>query len=156
EREGALIAGVVYNPITDEMFVAEKGKGAFVNEQRIRVAARRELVDALIACGLPHPNRSDLGLNAREIAAMQPKVGGLREFGAAALDLAFVAAGRLDAYWERNISPWDIAAGLLLVREAGGFVTDIDGGEAMFDKRHVVAGNETIQRDLQTLLKAAS
>src|SRR5690348_6831295 len=126
EREGALFAGVVYNPVTDEMFVAEKGKGAFLNEHRIRVAARRELADALVGCGLPHPNRSDLALNAREIAAMQSKVGGVREFGAAALDLAFVAAGRFDAYWERDLSAWDVAAGIVLVREAGGYLSDLD------------------------------
>jgi myo-inositol-1(or 4)-monophosphatase len=155
EREGALIAGVVYNPITDEMFIAEKGKGAFVNEQRIRVAARRELTDALIACGLPHPNRGDLKLNAREIAAMQPKAGGLREFGAAALDLAFVAAGRLDAYWERDLSAWDLAAGIVLVREAGGFVSDLDGGDSMLAKGHIVAGNESMQREALRVLKAA-
>jgi myo-inositol-1(or 4)-monophosphatase len=155
EREGALIAGVVYNPVTDEMFVAEKGKGAFVNEHRIRVAARRELKDALVACGLPHPNRSDLALNGREIAAMQAKTGGLREYGAAALDLAFVAAGRFDAYWERDLSAWDVAAGIVLVREAGGFVSDLDGADSMLDKGHIVAGNEFTQHEALTILKAA-
>ena len=155
EREGTLMAGVVYNPVTDEMFVAERGKGAFVNEQRIRVAARRELKDALVACGLPHPNRGDLALNAREVAAMQPSVGGLREFGAAALDLAFVAAGRFDAYWERDLSAWDMAAGTVLVREAGGYVSDLDGGDSMLAKGHIIAGNETLQRETLRLLKAA-
>jgi myo-inositol-1(or 4)-monophosphatase len=155
QRDDALVAGVVYNPVTDEMFVAEKGKGAFVNEHRIRVAARRELKDALVACGLPHPNRSDLALNGREIAAMQAKTGGLREYGAAALDLAFVAAGRFDAYWERDLSSWDVAAGIVLVREAGGFVSDLDGGDSMLDKGHIVAGNEFTQREALTILKAA-
>src|SRR6185503_10442330 len=120
----------------DDLFTAERGKGAFLNDQRLRVAARRRLADAVIGCGLPHLGRGDLALGARELAAVQPTVAGLRRFGAAALDLAWIAAGRLDAYWERNISPWDIAAGLLMVREAGGFVSDLDGGEAMFDKRH--------------------
>ena len=110
----------------------------------------------MIACGLPHLGRGDLDLGLRELGAVQDKVAGLRRFGAAALDLAFVAAGRLDGYWERNISPWDIAAGLILVREAGGFVTDLDGGDAMNTKKHIVAGNETIHRELQTLLKPAS
>ena len=155
EREGVLVAGVVYNPVSDEMFVAERGKGAFVNDQRIRVAARRELKDALVGCGLPHPNRSDLALNAREIAAMQPKVGGLREFGAAALDLAFVAAGRLDAYWERDLSAWDVAAGTVLLREAGGFVTDLDGGDSILAKGHIVAGNEFTHSETLRVLKAA-
>ena len=109
----------------------------------------------MIACGLPHLGRGDLELGLRELGAVQDKVAGLRRFGAAALDLAFVAAGRLDGYWERNISPWDMAAGILMVREAGGFVTDIDGGDAMFAKRHIVAGNETMQRELLALLKAA-
>ena len=86
---------------------------------------------------------------------MQDRVAGLRRFGAAALDLAYVAAGRLDAYWEQNVSPWDMAAGIVLVREAGGYATDIDGGDAMFDKRNIVVGNETVHRELQKILKAA-
>jgi myo-inositol-1(or 4)-monophosphatase len=147
---------VIYNPITDELYTAERGKGAFLNDRRLRVAARKRLADSVIACGLPHLGRGDLDLGLRELGAVQDKVAGLRRFGAAALDLAFVAAGRLDGYWERNISPWDIAAGLLLVREAGGFITDIDGNnDGMFDKKNIVAGNETIHRELQTLLKAA-
>ena len=118
------------------------------------MAARKRLADSVIACGLPHLGRGDLDLGLRELGAVQDKVAGLRRFGAAALDMAFVAAGRLDGYWERNISPWDIAAGIILVREAGGFVTDIDGGDGMFTKKHVVAGNETIQRELQTLAES--
>ncbi len=155
ERSGAIVAGVIYNPITDEMYVAERGKGAFLNDRRMRVASRKLLADSVIACGLPHLGRGDLDLGLRELGAIQDKVAGLRRFGAAALDMAFVAAGRLDGYWERNISPWDIAAGIIILREAGGFVTDIDGGDGMFTKRHIVAGNETIQRVLQRLLKTA-
>jgi myo-inositol-1(or 4)-monophosphatase len=120
------------------------------------VAARKLLADAVVACGLPHQGRGDLALGRREIAAVQDKVAGLRRFGAASLDLAFVAAGRFDAYWERDLSPWDMAAGLLFVREAGGFVTDLDGGDAMFAKGHIVAGNEPMHGQLQALLKAAS
>src|SRR5215467_9472419 len=141
EREGAIVAGLVYNPINDELFTAERGKGAFLNNQRLRVAARRRLADAVVACGLPHLGRGDLALGMREVAAVQGKVAGLRRFGAASLDLAWVAAGRVDAYWERNLSPWDIAAGLILVREAGGFASDLDGGEDLFDKREILAGN---------------
>ena len=155
ERDRTIVAAVIYNPITDELFTAERGKGAFLNDRRLRVAARKLLADAVIACGLPHLGRGDLELGQRELAAIQPKVAGLRRFGAAALDLAFVAAGRLDGYWERNLSPWDMAAGLLLVREAGGFVTAIEGGDAMFTQRNIVAGNETIHGQLQTLLQAA-
>ena len=156
ERESTIVAGVIYNPANDELYTAERGKGAFLNDQRLRVAGRQRLVDAVVACALPHHGRGDLALFRQEFAAVQDKVAGLRRFGAAALDLAWVAAGRLDAYWERNISPWDMAAGLLMVREAGGFVSDIDGGDTMLDKGHIVAGNETMHRELLRLLKAAS
>jgi myo-inositol-1(or 4)-monophosphatase len=155
EREGALIAGVIYNPANDELYTAERGKGAFLNDKRLRVAARKLMGEAVIACGLPHQGRGDLALGRKEIAAVQEKVAGLRRFGAASLDLAFVAAGRFDAYWERDLSPWDMAAGIVLLREAGGFVTDLDGGQAMFAKGHIVAGNETMHSQLQAMLKAA-
>jgi myo-inositol-1(or 4)-monophosphatase len=156
EREETIVAGVVYNPVTDELFIAERGKGAFLNDQRLRVAARQRLAEAVVACGLPHAGRGDLALFRDEFAVVQEKVAGLRRFGAAALDLAWVAAGRLDGYWERNLSPWDMAAGLLIVREAGGFVTDLDGGDAMLAKGHIIAGNEAMHRDLLRLLKAAA
>ena len=155
EREGTVIAGLIYNPANDEMFIAEKGKGAFMNEQRIRVAGRKRLADSVIACGLPHIGRGNLALARQETGAMQEHVAGLRRFGAAALDLAWVAAGRLDGYWERDIKPWDIAAGLILVREAGGFVSDCDGGDDMFAKSHVVAGNDAIHKELLRVLKGA-
>ena len=155
EREGTIVAGLVYNPANEELFIAERGKGAFLNDQRLRVAARKRLADAVIACGLPHLGRGDLALSRREIAAVQETVAGLRRFGAAALDLAWVAAGRFDGYWERNLSPWDMAAGLILVREAGGFVTDLEGGEAPFLTGDVVAGNETIHRELLRAAQAS-
>jgi myo-inositol-1(or 4)-monophosphatase len=153
EREGTMIAGLVYNPVSDEMFVAERGKGAFLNEQRIRVAGRRSLADAVVACGLPHRGRGDLALFRTEFVAVQEQVAGLRRFGSAALDLAFIAAGRFDLYWERNLSSWDMAAGLLLVREAGGYVTDCDGHDAMFATGHIAAGNETLHKELLAILK---
>jgi myo-inositol-1(or 4)-monophosphatase len=156
EREGTIVAGVVYNPINEELFVAERGKGAFLNDQRLRVAARKRLSEAVIACGLPHLGRGDLAQFRQEFAAVQEKVAGLRRFGAAALDLAWVAAGRLDAYWERNLSAWDMAAGLILVREAGGFASDLDGGEDIFDKREILAGNEAMQRELLALIRQAN
>ena len=127
-----VVAGLIYNPANEEMFVAERGKGAFLNDQRIRVAARKRLADAVIACGLPHHGRGDIELSRKETGAMQEHVAGLRRFGAAALDLAWVAAGRLDGYWERDVNAWDVAAGVILVREAGGFVTDCDGGDRYF------------------------
>jgi myo-inositol-1(or 4)-monophosphatase len=156
DREGMVVAGLVYNPASEEMFIAERGKGAFMNEQRIRVASRKRLAEAVIGCGLPHLGRGDLALARRETGAMQEHVAGLRRFGAAALDLAWVAAGRLDGYWERDVKPWDMAAGLILVREAGGFVCDCDGGNDMFAKGHIVAGNEAIQKELLRVLKGAS
>jgi myo-inositol-1(or 4)-monophosphatase len=155
ERDGAVVAGLVYNPANDEMFTAERGKGAFLNEQRIRAAGRRRLADAVVACGLPHIGHGDLALGAKETFAMQEQVAGLRRFGAAALDLAWVAAGRLDGYWERNLKPWDMAAGVILVREAGGFVSDCDGGDDMLAKGHIAAGNETIRNEMLRVLKAA-
>jgi myo-inositol-1(or 4)-monophosphatase len=150
-----VVAGLVYNPANDEMFTAERGKGAFLNEQRIRAAARRRLADAVIACGMPHFGHGDLELGAKETFAMQEQVAGLRRFGAAALDLAWVAAGRLDGYWERNLKPWDMAAGVILVREAGGFVSDCDGGDDMLAKGDIAAGNEAIRNEMLRVLKAA-
>jgi myo-inositol-1(or 4)-monophosphatase len=154
EREGAIVAGLIYNPATDEMFLAERGKGAFLNDKRLRVAGRRRLADSVISCGLPHLGRGDLELNRREMAAVQEKVAGLRRFGSAALDLAFIAAGRFDGYWERGLSPWDMAAGILLVREAGGYVTDLQGKDTMLATGDIIAGNEIIHRDLLGALRA--
>jgi len=156
ERDGAIVAGVVYNPAHEELFFAERGKGAFLNDRRIRVAARARLEDAIVACGMPHYGRGgDLGLARAEIAQAQAHFAGLRRYGAATLDLAWVAAGRLDCYWERNLAPWDLAAGLILVREAGGFVSDCDGNDAILTKGDIVAGNETMHRELLRLLKEA-
>lgn len=154
-RHGVPMAGVIFNPVTDELYVAEKGQGAFLNERRIRVAARRQLIEAVVGCGLPHIGRGDHARFNRELAAVQTKVAGLRRTGSAALDLAWVAAGRFDAFWERDLSPWDMAGGIILVREAGGYVSDLDGGDKVLEKGHVIAGNETIQSDLLRLLKAA-
>ena len=155
EREGTIIAGIVYNPANDELFTAERGKGAFLNDQRLRVAGRKRLADAVVACALPHPSRGDVELTRNEHNAVQEKIAGLRRFGAASLDLAWVAAGRVDAYWERGLSPWDMAAGIALVREAGGYVTDLDDGEAMLATGGILAGNEAIHRALLHVLKEA-
>jgi myo-inositol-1(or 4)-monophosphatase len=155
ERNGAIVAALTYNPANDELYVAERGKGAFLNDRRIRVAARQRLADAVVACGLPHHGRGDLALGRHEIAAAQQNYAGLRRFGAATLDLAWVAAGRFDAFWERDLSPWDMAAGILLVREAGGFVSDLDGGDAILSKGSIAAGNDTMHRELLRLMKEA-
>jgi myo-inositol-1(or 4)-monophosphatase len=155
ERDGAIVAGVIYNPITDEMYTAEKGKGAFLNDRRLRVAVRKRLADAVVACALPHHGRGDLLQFRKELAALQDKVAGVRRFGAAALDLAFVAAGRYDAYWERGLSPWDMAAGLLMVREAGGYVTDLAGHDNMMTNGDIIAGNETMHGEVLALIQGA-
>jgi myo-inositol-1(or 4)-monophosphatase len=155
-REGTPIAGLIYNPANDEFFTAERGKGAFLNNHRIRVAARRRLADAVVCCALPHHGRGDLALFRREMETIQDKVAGLRRFGAAALDLAYIAAGRFDAYWERGLSAWDFAAGVVIVREAGGFVTDLNGNErTMSTPGDVIAGNEFMHRDVLALLQKA-
>jgi len=156
KREDIIVAGVIYNPITDELFTAERGKGAYLNDRRLRVAARTRMADTVIACGLPHLGRGGLAEFRTEFAAVQERVAGLRRFGSAALDLAWVAAGRLDGYWERNLKPWDMAAGIVLVREAGGFVSDGGGHDTMLSSGDVVAGNEAVHRELLSLLNGAT
>ena len=145
EREGAVVAAVTYNPITNEMFWAEKGKGAYVSDRRLRVAARTRLEEAVLGTGIPFLGHGQHARFLKELHQISQRVAGVRRFGSAALDLAWVAAGRLDGFWERDLQPWDIAAGLLLVTEAGGRVTDVDGGDEMLAKGSVVAGNLDIQ-----------
>ncbi len=152
EREGTIIAGVIYNPANDELYIAERGKGAFLNDQRLRVAGRRNLNECVIACGLPHIGRGDHALSRDEMTELQNRVAGLRRFGAASLDLAFVAAGRLDGYWERNLNAWDMAAGQILVREAGGIVSGITGDDDAMKTGHVVCGNEFVHAELVKIL----
>ncbi|MEL7049319.1 MAG: inositol monophosphatase family protein [Pseudomonadota bacterium] len=152
EREGKLFAGVVYNPVTDELFTAEKGKGAFVNDRRLRVAARRSLDDCVLSMGIPHRGRPGQQRYKAEVDAVLNNVAGLRRTGSAAIDLAWTAAGRFDAYWERHIQPWDMAAGIVLVREAGGVVTDLAGGSDMLNTGTVVAANSQIQKALMPLI----
>jgi myo-inositol-1(or 4)-monophosphatase len=154
ERSGTVIAGVIYNPISNDLYTAERGRGAYLNDRRLRVAARRDLRDAVISCGIPHLGRGDPVQFARELARLQPKVAGVRRFGAAALDLAWVAAGRLDGYWERGLAAWDVAAGILLVREAGGRAEDIGGGDPLATG-DILAGNDDIFRALHDEIVAA-
>ncbi|MFO7297831.1 MAG: inositol monophosphatase family protein [Pseudomonadota bacterium] len=154
EREGQLVAGLIYNPILDEMYTAEKGKGAFLNDRRIRVAARRTLSDCVVATGIPHRGRSGHAQFLREAEAIMREVAGIRRTGSAALDLAWTAAGRFDGYWEHNLQPWDLAAGIVIVREAGGLVTDAQGGNRIFETGSILAGNPTISRGLLSVLSA--
>jgi myo-inositol-1(or 4)-monophosphatase len=153
QREDTIIAGVIYNPANDELYIAERGKGAFLNDQRLRVAGRRKFDECVIGCSLPHIGRGDHELSLREMAAIQNRVAGLRRFGAASLDLAFVAAGRLDGFWERNLQSWDIAAGQIMVREAGGIVSGIEGNDDALVSGNVVCGNEYVHAELLKILK---
>ena len=156
ERDGQLVAGLVYNPATDDLYIAERGQGAYLNNTRLRVAARRDLADALITCGIPPLNRA--AEHARfqsELAEVMRRAGNVRRLGSAALDMCFVAAGRCDAYWERGIKTWDMAAGIVLVREAGGFISDADGGPEMMASGTICCGNEFIHRRLLDLLRTA-
>lgn len=155
ERDGQMVAGVVYNPITDEMFIAEKGQGAFVNDRRIRVAVRRELTQCVVGCGTPHIGRPGHERYISELRGVMLNVSGVRRMGAASLDLAYVAAGRFDAYWEANLAPWDLAAGVVIVREAGGTVSDMDGRENMLASGSVIVGNEMVHAQLSKVLKKA-
>ncbi|MGD9811234.1 MAG: inositol monophosphatase family protein [Sphingobium sp.] len=147
--------GLVYQPITDESYWAEKNRGAWRHDQRLRVSARRDLADALIATGIPYLGHGDLSQWTRIFGAVAGSVAGVRRFGAAALDLSHVAAGRYDGFWEAGLSPWDVAAGILLVREAGGFVTDFRGGDRAVERREIIAGNDAIHSKLHKLVAAA-
>jgi len=155
EHKGEIVAAVVYDPTKDEMFVAEKGSGAWVNDRRIRVSGRRDLLEMIFATGIPFGGNPELPRTLRAIAALTPRTAGIRRWGSAALDLAYVAAGRLDGYWERGLSPWDTAAGLLLVREAGGFAGAIGADEHVFDDRSVVAANANVYETLRGILREA-
>ncbi len=155
ERDGELVAGVVYNPVSNELFVAERGQGAFFNDRRLRVAQRSELADAVFATGIPHRGRSGHAEFNQELPYLMQRVAGIRRCGAAALDLAWVAAGRFDGFWERGLEPWDMAAGILLVEEAGGMVSDIEGKRESLKNGSVVAGNPNIHRLLRKTLRDA-
>ncbi|KFB08818.1 inositol monophosphatase family protein [Nitratireductor basaltis] len=156
ERQGQIVAGVIYNPAMDELYTAERGGGAFFNDRRMRVAARRELTDSVIGTGIPHLGRGHHGQALLDLRHIMGEVSGIRRMGAVALDLAYVAAGRMDGFWEDGLQPWDMAAGLLMVREAGGFATDRSGGQKIFETGNVVAGNELIHRALLKQLQKAS
>jgi myo-inositol-1(or 4)-monophosphatase len=136
-----IAAGVVYSPVNNEMFWAEKGVGAYVNDKRLRVSARRELKDSVFGTGVPFAvsSASNRLAFARTLGTLMPQVAGIRRFGSAALDLCWTAAGRFDGYWENGVHPWDVAAGMLMVREAGGYATDGEGKDAIAGT--VVAAN---------------
>ncbi len=156
QREGAIVAAVTYNPVTNELYWAEKGKGAFVNDKRLRVAARTRMDEAVLATGIPFLGHGQHARFLKELHQISQRVAGVRRFGSAALDLAFVAAGRFDGYWERDLSPWDLAAGLLLVTEAGGKVTTAEGGEDVLAQGSICAANLDLHGSILEKLKAAA
>ena len=155
EREGQLVSGVIYNPVSDEMFTAEKGHGAYLNDTRLRVAARKDIRAALAATGIPWMGRDGHERFQAELAAVMQTTSGVRRFGSAALDLAWLAAGRYDAYWERGLKAWDVAAGILMVREAGGVVSDLNNQQKMLENGDVLASNEALHGQFLKLLKDA-
>ena len=155
QRDGQIVAGVTYNPIANEMFWAERGKGAFVNDRRLRVAARRDMIECVLATGIPFAGKPGHAQFLKELHQVSQRVSGVRRFGSASLDLAWTAAGRVDGYWERNLKAWDIAAGLLLVTEAGGMVSNVDGSPIDLDKGEICAANLELHPQIVHLLAAA-
>jgi myo-inositol-1(or 4)-monophosphatase len=156
ERDGQLVSGVIYNPVTDEMYVAEKGGGAYLNDKRLCFATRKKLNEVVLATGIPFLGKPGHENFTKELTAVMATVAGVRRFGAASLDLAYVAAGRFDGYWERGLNSWDVAAGILLVREAGGMVTDMNGGPDSLHSGHILAANEHLHGPVLKLLKDAA
>jgi len=156
ERDGQLVSGVIYNPISDDMFTAEKGHGAYLNDKRLRVAGRKHIKDSLSATGIPFMGKDGHERFLAELGAVMGASTGVRRYGAASLDLAWVAAGRYDAFWERGLAPWDMAAGILMVREAGGVVSDLNNQQKMFETGHILAANEALHGDFLKLLKKSA
>jgi myo-inositol-1(or 4)-monophosphatase len=152
ESAGELVAGVIYNPMHDELFTATRGGGAFLNGSRLRISGRSPLKSTLLGTGFPYDCASDPANNFANFIAFQKAARGIRRAGAAALDLAYVAAGRLDGFWELKLKPWDVAAGVLLVREAGGAVTTFDGSPYDIFNDHIVASNGQIHGEMTALL----
>ena len=156
EREGVVVAAVTYNPVTNELFWAEKGKGCFVNDKRLRVAGRKHLDESVLGTGIPFLGHGQHARFLKELHQISQRVAGVRRFGAASLDLAYVAAGRLDGFWERDLKPWDMAAGVLMITEAGGKVTNADGGDDIMGSGSICAANLELHPLLVEKLKAAA
>lgn len=156
ELEGELVAGVIYNPVYDELFTATKGGGAHLNGVRLSASVRAPLKNTLLGTGFPYDCATDPANNFANFIAFQKGARGIRRAGAAALDLAYVAAGRLDGFWELKLKPWDVAAGVLLVREAGGVVTTFDGSPYDIFNNRIVASNGLIHDEMVAMLAAVA
>ncbi len=158
ERNGEVVSGVIYDPVKDELFWAEKGQGAFIGDRRMRVSGRGRLADSLLATGIPflgHDEGEGHKKSLAQVAAVMRTTSGVRRFGAAALDMAYVAAGRYDGFWEASLSPWDVAAGIIMVREAGGYVSEISGKAHKLDSPTILASNDRLYTEIVKLLKSA-
>lgn len=157
EHKGQIIAGVVYDPVKDELFHAEKGGGAWMNESRLRVSARHRMIDCIFATGLPFAGSTDLPQTLKDLSQLLPATAGVRRFGAASLDLCYVAAGRFDGFWERRLNAWDIAAGLVIAREAGAFIEPIrTEAKDVFEDRSLIVANEGVFPALAKVIRNAA
>jgi len=144
EHKGQVVAGVVFDPAKDEMFFAEKGAGAWMNDSRLRVSGRSRMIESIFATGIPFGGRSDLPAHLKDIARLAPVCAGIRRWGAASLDMAYVAAGRYEGFWERRLKSWDMAAGLVIVREAGGLAEALVPDGNILEAGEVVCANDAI------------
>lgn len=153
EHKGEIVSALVFDPVKDEMFTAEKGGGCWLNDTRLRVSGRRHMIEMIFATGLPFAGRSDLPETLQDLARILPTCAGVRRFGSAALDLAYVAAGRYDGFWERGLNAWDMAAGLGLVREAGGLMDTIKPGGNILEDGEIIVGNEVAFNDFAKLVR---
>ena len=154
EQDGEIICGIIYDPIKDEMFTAEKGNGSYLNNQRIRVSSRSKLKDCIVFTGGPKKKSKDYDLSLKEYNNFSSKVLiPIRKLGSASLDMAYVAAGRCDGFWQRNLNYWDIAAGIILVRESGGFITDFDGENKYLENQTILVTNSKINNEMIEILK---
>jgi myo-inositol-1(or 4)-monophosphatase len=155
EHKGEIVSGVVFDAAKDELFWAEKGAGAWMNDKRLRVSGRRHLHEAIFATGVPFGAKTTLPATIQDLARLMPATAGVRRWGAAALDLAYVAAGRFDGYWEREINAWDMAAGMILVRESGGIVQGLREGEGALDSGAVICGNQALFDQFARIIRGA-
>ncbi len=153
EHKGEIVSGVVYDAAKDELFWAEKGAGAWMNDKRMRVSGRRTMSEAVFATGVPFGTKHTLPATLQDLARLMPACAGVRRWGAASLDLAYVAAGRYDGYWERELNAWDIAAGIILVREAGGSVSGIRDGQDPLESGTVICGNDGLYAPFRKIIQ---